>query len=190
MVLLVAGIIFLLNNRSPKVVNAVPIVPVSGLAYCSDEQVKPCVVSFSTDANDNMLVNILLPDRAFPNFYLKIMRSEGESRYYCRRVDTAPNSAYCAGEKLPPGEILHLTLISVRDEIILAEGDLSIIGLAYPTFEVAVLTLQETPTISTESPIQTNEPSTQTPLPLLILPTPTKTQPSYPNPSYPNPSYP
>ena len=190
MVLLVVGIIFLLNNRSPKMMNAVPIVPVSGLAYCSDEQAKPCVVSFSTDANDNMLVNILLPDRAFPNFYLKIMRSEGESRCYCRRVDAVPNSAYCAGEKLPPGEIFHLALISVRDEIILAEGDLSIIGLAYPTVEVVTPTHPEAPTISTESPIQTNEPSTQTPLPLLILPTPTKTQPSYPNPSYPNPSYP
>jgi len=162
--------------------------PVSELAYCTEEQVRPCVVSFSTDANDNMLVNFLLPDLSFPDFYLKIMRSEGESLYDCQRIRQAINNAYCVGEKTPPGETLHLQLFSIKDEILLAEGELSVIGLAYPTLEIIIPTAQETPTLSTV-PV-TDVAATETPLSPFLLPTQTETPPSYPNPSYPNPSYP
>lgn len=189
-VLLVVGIAALLNRHPTNIVDAIQSVPALKLDYCAEEQVKPCVVSFSTDINDNMLVNILLPDISFPNFYLKIVRGDIESTYDCQKVREAVNNAYCIGEKIPPGEILHLKLISVRDAILLAEGDLSIIGLAYPTLGVAVPTLQETPTVATEASTPTHESPTQTPLSLLILPTSTETLSSYPNPSYPNSSYP
>jgi hypothetical protein len=145
------------------------------LAYCAEEQVNPCVVSFSLDSDDNMLVNFLIPDLSFPNFYLKVTRDEGDVSYECQRVESAPNNAYCTGIKLPPGETLHLMLFSVKDDALLAEGDLSIIGLAFPNIEIAL----PTPTdASTETPSPT-EPSS------FNLPTPTQTQPAYPNPSYP-----
>lgn len=188
-ILCVIGTVVLLSRRPDDTVQTVQDVQVLELVYCSEESAKPCIVSFSTDANDNMLVNILLPEMAYPNFYLKIDHGGGESMYNCQRIRQANITAYCAGKKLPPGEVLHLKLVSTRDSIVLAAGDLSIIGLAYPTVGVAVIS-QETPIISTEFPTQMVEPFTPTPLPLLILPTSTKTPSSYPNPSYPNPSYP
>lgn len=155
--------------------------PAASLAYCSDEQTRPCVVSFSVDVDGNMLVNLLLPDRSFPSFYLKVRRGEQEILYDCRRVNTVPNGAYCLGEKLPPGEVLHLMLFSTRDDILLAEGDLSIIGLAFPTMEVV------TPTPITATPVTPGTPTVSpTPTrPSFRTPTPTRTAPSYPNPSYP-----
>ncbi|HSO11921.1 MAG TPA: hypothetical protein VLT51_06065, partial [Anaerolineales bacterium] len=107
--------------------------------------------------------------------------------YKCQRVSATPNNAYCIGEKLPPGEVLHMMLISTRDDALLAEGNLSIIGLAYPTLEIAIPTT--TPSITGTppalSPISTTPAPTQTQSPIIILPTSTKKPSSYPNPSYP-----
>ena len=183
-VLLVGGILLLQFMDTDDPQSAVLGTPASSLTYCNDEGSRPCIVSFGVDVDGNMLVNLLLPDRFFPAFYLKVLRGTQEIVYDCRRVNTAPNSAYCIGEKLPPGETLHLMLFSTRDDTLLAEGDLSIIGLAFPTMEVVsptpVTVTAGTPTVQ----LTRTQPSVRTP-------TPTRTPPSYPNPtSYPNPSYP
>jgi len=156
------------------------------LAYCTDEGVKPCVVSFGLDVDGNMLVNILLPDLTYPGFYLQIMRGEVSVSYSCRRITATPNNAFCIGEKLPPGESLYLRLISTRDNLLLAQGELSIIGLAFPTLEIAVPTdaLTETPGAVTSTPTE---------FPNFVIPTATQSQPptrTTTPPSYPNPSYP
>lgn len=156
--------------------------PAAELVYCADEQSRPCVVSFSIDADDNMLVNLLLPtDQSFPSFYLKISRGSSATSYTCRWTDLTAGSAYCTGPKQLPGETLTFQLISAGDEALLAQGDLPIIGLALPTLGIAITTPQESPTMPIESPAPTAS---------LLLPFPTPSQPSYPNPSYPNPSYP
>lgn len=147
------------------------------LGYCADEQAKPCVVSFSADARDNMIISLLLPDRSFPPFYLRITRGSAETTYACQRLTGAVNNAYCYGPKQPPGERLTLKLISTGSETLLAQGDLSIIGLAFPTLGIAFPTPQEAPTaLLIESPSPTAS---------LLLPLPTPSLPSYPGPSYP-----
>jgi hypothetical protein len=161
-------------------------IAVSELAYCNDEQVRPCVVSFGLDADNNMLVNFLLPDHFYPDFYLQVMRGDVTVSYECQRIAAAPNNAYCIGEKLPPGESLRLMLISSADDIILAEGILSIIGLAFPTLEITTATDSPTETFVTTTTTTTITPTaiqfaTRTPIP---------TKPSYPNTSYPNTAYP
>ena len=178
-VLFTIGIIFLLNKRSGEPTEAVTNAPVSNLVYCNDDQVKPCIVSFGIDADGNMLVNLLLPDISFPRFYLKIVRGEEDVLYECRRVISAPNNAYCIGSMLAPGETLHLMFLSTIDDSLLAQGDLPIIGLAFPTLEIAIPT--NTPTMT---PLVTESTATND----FVLSTPT--QPSYPNQSYPTPSYP
>ena len=154
------------------------------LAYCTDEGVKPCVVSFGLDVDGNMLVNILLPDLTYPGFYLQIMRGEVSVSYSCRRITATPNNAFCIGEKLPPGESLYLRLISTRDNLLLAQGELSIIGLAFPTMEIAVPT--DVPTDVSVTPDLTETPDFILSTPTqIVFPTPTRTPPSYPNTSYP-----
>lgn len=151
---------------------------VTELVYCGSSDIKPCVVSFNLDEDNNMLVNLLLSDLSYPDFYLKITRGGYTISYECQRIAASPNNANCIGENLPPGELLHLMLISTKDEVLLAEGSLSIIGLAFPTLEIV---------IPTDMPITSPEPSptdsfdfvlpTQTPI---QFPTQASTQPSYP----------
>lgn len=181
-VLLVVGVVSLRGDNAEDPPNALQQGPVSELTYCSEEHSGPCIVSFSLDAEGNMLVNLLLPSLSFPHFRLKILRAGDEYDYNCRRLSVARNNAYCTGEKVPPGETLHLMLLSTRGGDLLAEGYLSIIGLAFPTVEVVSATPEITPTEPTAIPLTGSPTSTPTqfqPFP----PTTTRTKPSYP--SYP-----
>lgn len=148
------------NQRSPLI----------ELAYCSAENIRPCIVSFSLDSAGNMLVNILTSGSDFPAFYLKILHEDGESIYECEKVKNFPANVYCTGKEMKVGEILQFLLISKSDETLLAEGNFAIVGLALPTPENLVTA---SPTATREEPLET---VTMTP------------RPSYPNPSYPNPS--
>lgn len=183
-VFLVVGVVSLRGNNADNPPDATQEGPVPELTYCNEEYSGPCIVSFGLDAEGNMLVNLLLPSLSFPHFRLKIVRGETEFHFNCRRLSVARNNAYCTGEKIPPGEILHLMLISTRGGDLLAEGYLSIIGLAFPTVEVVSATPEITPTESTATPLTTGSP-TSTPLTQPSTPTPTRTKPSYPYPSYP-----
>jgi len=173
---------------------------VPDLPYCGEDDVKPCVVSFGVDVDDNMLINLLVPE-SYSRFYLKIMHNGVENVYKCVRVRASLYSAYCIGEKMPPGEALHLMLIVEKDDTLLAEGDLSIIGLAFPTVEIVSPTAIISPTLAPNEPSAVPEPTEEsTEIPDFVLPTSTPgkpqpststpTQPSYPNPSSSTPSYP
>ena len=148
--------------------------PLDELAYCSAENVRPCIVSFSLDSAGNMLVNILTSGSDFPAFYLKIISEEGESVYECQKVENFPANLYCTGKAMNVGEILQFLLISKRDETLLAEGNFAIVGLALPTPEDQL----------TASPTSEQPFGTVTVVPTSVKSTPS---PSYPNPS---PSYP
>jgi hypothetical protein len=132
---------------------------VNVLSYCNEEGLKPCVASFTSDPRGGMRVNILVPDLSYPGFILQITRSTGSAEYECDRVSVSPNTVRCIGEQMPPGEQLHLVLLSAEDETLLAEGDLSILGLAFPTLSVVTQTATST---VTPTPTQTSI-FTQTP---------------------------
>lgn len=182
----VVGVAFFRGNDDARTLEqTVANLPVAPLGYCGGEQVKPCIVSFGTDAFDNMLINILLPDLSFPGFYMKISHSAGETVYICQRLSTAVNTAYCAGKRLPPGESLRLRIYASKDDTLLAEGNLPIIGLALPTVGVVVSTPQHTPTEPVAPPTFTEEPAFLIPTPSEALPPPPPfptipTKPSYP----------
>lgn len=151
--------------------------PLADLAYCSAEDIRPCIVSFSLDSAGNMLVNILTPGIDFPAFYLKIIHEAGENVYECQEVENFPANRYCKGQEIQVGEILQFLLISKSDETLLAEGNFAIVGLALPTPEDQ---LTVSPTVAGEQPLET----------VTAMPTPVQStpSPSYPNPPYPNPS--
>ena len=151
--------------------------PLTELAYCNSDNVRPCIVSFSLDSDGNMLVNILTPGSSFPAFYLKIVHEKGESIYECQDVEKFPSNVYCTGEEMQVGKILQFLLISKSGDEVLAEGSFAIIGLALPT-PAEQLTASPTPT-----PTQEEELVTATPTRVRSTPSP-----SYPNPPYPNPS--
>ena len=93
-----------------------------------------------------MLVNLLIPP-FYPEFYLKIVQKQSETRYECQMVENFPASFYCVGPKMPPGELLHFIIVANKDDTSLAEGDLSIIGLVFPTLGI----VSPTPTTQLET---------------------------------------
>ena len=159
--------------------------PLQRLSYCSSDPVTPCIVSFSLDSDGDMLVNFLTSGVIYPDFYLKIKQDEEQHIYACQKVNKFATSVYCTGAVLPLGKIFQFSIFSVKEDVLLAEGDFSIIGLAIGTPAIVSITpSQEGAVSATENVLQT-----LTPGPVTSTRTPTL-PPSYPNTSYPNPSHP
>ena len=181
-ILLIYGLLWWQSRRSGTGQRS----PISDLGYCSSNDIRPCIASFSLDSDGNMLVNVLTPGLSFPNFYLKIIHNKGENIYECEKVERSSTSVYCIGEAMRLGEVLHFMIISVDGEVTLAEGSFAIIGLALATPEFADLSpIVDLTASATPDVLKTPTPGG------LKTPTPTRTPatPSYPNP-YPNPPYP
>ncbi len=158
--------------------------PLQRLSYCDSEQVMPCIVSFSLGPNGDMIVSFLTTGAFYPDFYLKIKQEEDQHIYSCQKVSKFATSVYCTGAALPLGEIFQFSIFSLKEDVLLAEGNFSIIGLAIGTPEIALFTpTGEATGSSTESLFQTPTPVRATPA-RTATPTPPL---SYPNTSYPNP---
>jgi len=104
--------------------------PLQALKYCSSSPVTPCIVSFSQDSNGNMLVNFLTDGAFYPDFYLKITADENDHIYVCEKADTFATSVYCKGKALPVGQVLQFYIVSVNGDVVLAQGNFPIIGMA------------------------------------------------------------
>jgi hypothetical protein len=131
-----------------------------------------------------MLVNFLTTGAYYPDFYLKIKQDEELHIYSCQKVNKFATSVYCMGAVLPLGEVFQFSIFSLKEDILLAEGEFPIIGMAFGTPVVLPSPTLGTP--STPSPIPTEELLILTPT--LVQGTPTPTPRSTPTPptSYPN----
>jgi hypothetical protein len=152
--------------------------PLQRLSYCNSKQVTPCIVSFSLDSNGNMLVNFLTTGAFYPDFYLKIKQDNVQHIYSCQKVNKFATSVYCTGAALPLGEVFQFSIFSLKEDVLLAEGNFAIIGLALGTPGIA-----SAPTLGTPlTPSLTEGFLLQTPT--LVQGTPISTPtlpPSYPN---------
>jgi hypothetical protein len=183
LILIITGLILLRAELQSRQTQVNQREPLQGLAYCDSQQITPCIVSFSRDSQGRMLINILA-DRSFPDFYLKIIHSDGESIYPCREVERFSTSVYCTGKILPLGEIFQFYILSVDDNSLLAQGNFSIIGIALASVDTFVSTAGPTPSavssavsVTAGTPTITLTPGRGTPT---RTPTPTRTA-SYPN---------
>jgi hypothetical protein len=179
LILIIVGLILLRAELQTRQTQVNQREPLQGLGYCDSNQVTPCIVSFSGDADGKMLVNILTEGPSFPDFYLKIKHSQGESIYPCREVQRFSTSMYCTGRALPLGEVFQFFILSIDDNSLLAQGNFSIIGMALSTVEIFASSPSGTPLPSVAVSVTQSSP-TGTPTP--GRGTPTRT-PSSPNPS-------
>lgn len=182
LVIVILSGLFLFNKWEGSQAHVGQRFPLQRISYCSSDQVTPCIVSFSLDSDRNMLVNFLTTGAFYPDFYLKIKQDETQHIYVCQKVNKFAASVYCTGAAMPLGVVLQFSIFSINEDVLLAEGNLAIIGLALGTPEVV-----SSPTIGTPStPSPTEVISPPTPTGVQLTPTRTPTLP----PSYPNPSYP
>ena len=176
-ILILSGLVFF-RERQKNQARVEQRFPLPSLKYCGSTPVTPCVVSFSQDADGNMLVSFLTDGAFYPDFYLKIQAGEDEHIYVCEKVNTFSTSVYCTGKALPVGEVLQFFIISLNEDIVLAQGNFPIIGMALagpgvyslptPTISITIGPTEGSPTAG--SP--TEEPFPET--------TPSPSYPSYP----------
>ena len=133
--------------------------PLQGLGYCTSNPVTPCVVSFGLDRDGNMLVTFLTAGAFYPDFYLTIKTGENENIYVCQKVNALATSVYCTGKAQPIGQVLQFQIFSINEEVLLAQGNFPIIGMALVTPD---LFASATPTITPtglSTPARTPSPS-------------------------------
>jgi hypothetical protein len=175
LILIISGVVWFQGKQSRQA-EVSQRFPLQRLGYCSSDQVTPCVVSFSLVSDGKMLVNFLTAGAFYPDFYLKIKEGDVQHIYGCRKASTFATSVYCTGAALPLGQLFQFSIFSLKEDVLLAEGDFAIIGMAIGTPEIA-----SSPTVGTPStPSPTEGLAPETPIPGQTTPTPTLT-PSYPN---------
>lgn len=105
--------------------------------YCGAQLTDLCVVSFGHDADGKTIINLYVPEKQFPTFYLKLQRTEGESIYTCEENKDVETSVYCAGDALNLGERFTIQILSKDSDTLLAEGKfvLTAILIAAPTLQ-------------------------------------------------------
>ena len=129
-----------------------------------------------------MLVNFQVPRLFYPEFLLVINRFGVESIYECKEAKGISMGVTCAGASQVPGEVLQFKVVSIEDNVLLAEGKFQIIGIAISTPEGELTPTRTSTGLPTES-------TTETPFPTPVLPTQDITTGTPPT-SYPDSSYP
>lgn len=104
--------------------------------YCGAQLTSLCVLSFGRDAFDQTVINLYVPPRTYPSFYLKLLRTTGESKYVCTANKTVKTSVYCVGDALNLGEGLVMQLLAEKDDRLLAQGDFTLKAFLVPSVVV------------------------------------------------------
>jgi len=173
-----------------RVASEATVEPVLKIGYCGAEPEELCVLSFGRDLDENMVVNVFVPDRKFPAFYLKIKRAATESVYECEKDKEVPTNIYCYGDMVNLQERMEVRLFANADEHLVAAGTFTLKAiLISESSQLGGMNDTATPPME-KTPSSTdvfNTPTeTETPTPTLTLTPDT----SYPDSSYPNSSYP
>ena len=142
-------------HRSDLTPTATPI----SFGYCGAEFTSLCVVSFGRDALGYTVINLYVPIREYPVFYLKVVRQSGEQRFECEWNRDVKESVYCTGTPLNLGEGFNIQIFSEKDDALLAEGEFSLIAFRVTTPMVgeagsintpSILNVEATPSVETE----------------------------------------
>lgn len=190
--LLLAWRIVSLQKAASQVVSE----PVFKITYCGAEPEALCVLSFGRDAEENLVVNMFVPERKFPDFYLKIKRLTGESVYECEKNREVQTTVLCYGDMVNLQEKMEIRLFTNTHDRLLAAGTFTLNAILISSAQA-----QDVQGTFTPSPAQDVQgtftlspailPDTETVTPVsLTQEAPIVTITFTPEPSYPNPSYP
>lgn len=175
-----------------QILSAAGPAPILKISYCGAVPEELCVLSFGRDLEENMVINLFVPESNFPDFYLKIQRAAVEGTYECVKDREVPTSVYCVGEMIGLQEKMEISLLSKADDHLMASGKLTLlavllspVGGSVLTPEVIIPDAQIGGFGVTETTLPAEITETVTPNPVFDIATPTSTPVSYPGPSYP-----
>lgn len=140
---------------------AAPTLEPASFGYCGAELTELCVVSFGRDAFGNTIINLYVPLRKYPTFYLNIIRRSGESRYECEWNKNIRTSVYCVGDAIILGEGFEIQMFSNMDDRLLAQGTFTLTAFLITTQSVDG-GASATELVETESGFRVDETATPT----------------------------
>lgn len=163
------------RNRSTPSPTVEPVT----FGYCGEKLNALCVVSFGRDVYGNTIINLYVPLRKYPLFYLNIVRLSGEGRYECEWNKSVRTSVYCVGAPINLGEGFEIQMFSDKDDSLLAKGTFTLTAflVTTPIADGAVpATISLKPTFTSD----VDETSTPTSTPATPTNTPSSSYPNYP----------
>ena len=153
------------------------------LEYCGAELETLCILSFGRDGDGNSIINLFVPKRKFPAFYLKVSRVTGESISKCNSYEEIPTTVYCVGEPINLDERIEISILSKADDALLATGRFTMTAVLIAADEAVT----SQPSATEPKSISGTKTRTPTPTPRTsgtpkdLTPSPTVSYPNSPN---------
>ena len=172
-----------LNERETR-----PLSVVANLASCDADPNALCVVSFSADNLNRLVINFQLPYEGYPAFYLKTRYDDSVNVYSCQALEDAPTRVSCTGNRAPLGQPIGMEVYAIEGDVLISQGTLIVSAVALPTTVQQTVTptpgtvtpppeVTPAPTFPSETSITPIQPSATTP----PRATPTRTPGGYSN---------
>lgn len=136
------------------------------ITWCNENASGLCVVSFSTDSTDRMIINFQWPETDYPQFYVKGINRDIANIYSCEADLVNQTSTHCIGVRTPLGETIDVEVYSTDGDIIIARGRFVVSALLVSTPIIAPPSLTPMPTQTSPAlPVVTPNPGTAYPNP-------------------------
>jgi len=120
------------------------------ITYCDINPSDLCLVGFGLDDEAGMLTLFNTSQPSFHNMDAFIAQLGGDIPLDCKQSQAFPESIYCAGEAIDPGESIALEIYSRGNGILLARGVfiIQLSSLPPPDVKFGLAALSATPTIT------------------------------------------
>lgn len=111
----------------------VPAIEPVSINYCGENLSDLCVVSFSRDVFGNTIINLYVPAKKYPIFYLNIIRQSEASRFECEWEKKDRTSVHCTGKSINLGEGFKIQVISIEGDRLIAKGPFTLTAFLVTT---------------------------------------------------------
>src|SRR5574338_1668596 len=109
------------------------------ITRCDLDATSLCIVSFSTDRLEQMVINFRIPEEDYPAFKVELIHAGNSQELACQTSSSAPSDVYCTGLRTPLGEAIELRVLATDGGKLLAQGQLVLSAIALPTLELTLV---------------------------------------------------
>jgi hypothetical protein len=106
------------------------------LARCAEASGILCVATFGIMPPDKMLVAVTAPVGGLSDIQLRVTHRGVTSVFACTASEDFPNSFNCTGPQAQLGSTIHIDVMVIGADVVLAGGDFFLSGFAVPTVQL------------------------------------------------------
>ncbi|MCA1899103.1 MAG: hypothetical protein LDL50_00200 [Chloroflexi bacterium] len=102
-------------------------------SLCAEDDDNLCVLYFSVNSLNRMVIHFRLPSEQYPLFYVKAKSRDTVSVYSCEADEADAALVRCTGARAPLGETIDLEVYAADGDFLLARGVFLVSAIAIPT---------------------------------------------------------